>query len=82
MTSVAPSQYTSSYFSSLSNRHSAVQHLPLEVIPQITVVQAVLEHLLGNRLCGIHLFGSAVDRGLKPCSDIDLMVIADDLAYA
>lgn len=48
MTSVAPSQYTSSYFTSLSNRHSAVQHLPLEVIPQITVVQAVLEHLLGK----------------------------------
>ncbi|MET4575401.1 aminoglycoside adenylyltransferase family protein [Ottowia thiooxydans] len=51
-----------------------MQHLPPEVRSQIAVVQAALERLLGDKLCGIHLFGSAVDGGLKPCSDIDLMV--------
>ncbi|KFJ12655.1 nucleotidyltransferase domain protein [Delftia acidovorans] len=66
-------QHTSTYFTFLSYRDSAV-HLPPEVNIQITAVQAVLEHLMGDRLCGIHLFGSAVDGGLKPCSDIDLMV--------
>jgi streptomycin 3"-adenylyltransferase len=48
--------------------------LPVEIIPQLSQAQAVLERHLAGNLQAIHLFGSAVDGGLKPHSDIDLMV--------
>lgn len=51
-----------------------MHHLQPEVSTQIAAVQTVLQQLLGGKLCALHLFGSAVDGGLKPCSDIDLMV--------
>lgn len=55
--------------------------LPQEILPQVSAVQAVLARHLGHNLRAIHLFGSAVDGGLKPGSDIDLMVsVADPLA--
>jgi len=55
--------------------------LPQEIIPQVSSVQTVLKLHLGRNLRAIHLFGSAVDGGLKPGSDIDLMVsITDPLA--
>ncbi|EPD42325.1 streptomycin 3'-adenylyltransferase [Delftia acidovorans CCUG 15835] len=51
-----------------------MHHLQPEVSTQIAAVQTVLQQLLGGKLCALHLFGSAVEGGLKPCSDIDLMV--------
>lgn len=48
--------------------------LPPEIIPQLARARAVLAHHLAGTLQAIHLFGSAVDGGLKPHSDIDLMV--------
>lgn len=41
---------------------------------QLADAYAVLEQQLGTTLQAIHLFSSAVDGGLKPRSDIDLMV--------
>lgn len=48
--------------------------LDQEVASQVSAVQAVLKRRLGGNLRSIHLFGSALDGGLKPCSDLDLMV--------
>lgn len=42
--------------------------------PQLAAARAVLERHLRDTLHAIHLFGSAVDGGLKPHSDIDLFV--------
>jgi len=52
--------------------------LPQEILPQVCAVQDVLARHLGHNLRAIHLFGSAVDGGLKPGSDIDLMVSVVD----
>nr|WP_227852763.1 aminoglycoside adenylyltransferase family protein [Klebsiella oxytoca] len=41
---------------------------------QIHTACTLLEHVLENDLMAIHLFGSAIDGGLKPLSDIDLLV--------
>lgn len=49
--------------------------LPCEIITQLSGACAVLKHHLGEALLAIHLFGSAVDGGLRPHSDIDLLVI-------
>ena len=55
--------------------------LPPEVASQVSAVQAVLAQQLGSNLRAIHLFGSAVDGGLQPLSDVDLMVsVASPLA--
>ncbi|WPH17110.1 AadA family aminoglycoside 3''-O-nucleotidyltransferase [Variovorax paradoxus] len=51
--------------------------LPPEIIPQLAQARAVLAHHLAGTLQAIHLFGSAVDGGLKPHSDIDLMVTVE-----
>jgi len=48
--------------------------IPLEIAAQLSQVRAVIERRLGAVLRAIHLYGSAVDGGLKPDSDIDLMV--------
>lgn len=48
--------------------------LPPEVVSQLSAVRGVLQSRLADHLCAIHLFGSTVDGGLKPHSDIDLMV--------
>src|SRR5690606_33657538 len=47
---------------------------PSEIARQLSDACAVLEHHLADGLLAIHLFGSAVDGGLKPYSDIDLLV--------
>lgn len=47
---------------------------PETIARQITDVQAVLQRQLGEQLRAIHLYGSAVEGGLQPGSDIDLMV--------
>jgi len=48
--------------------------VPAEVGEQLAKTRAVLERHLGPTLHAIHLFGSAVEGGLKPFSDVDLMV--------
>jgi len=48
--------------------------LPIEIQPQLSQACAVLERHLGGALKSIHVFSSAVTGGLKPHSDIDLMV--------
>ncbi|KLG12607.1 aminoglycoside resistance protein [Enterobacter cloacae subsp. cloacae] len=41
---------------------------------QIQTACAFIESILGRELMAIHLYGSAMDGGLKPLSDIDLLV--------
>ena len=48
--------------------------VPTELADQLSRARAVLERHLGGTLEAIHLFGSAVDGGLQPLSDIDLLV--------
>lgn len=47
---------------------------PIEIAEQLALARAVIEQHLGNSVLAIHLFGSALDGGLKPHSDIDLLV--------
>jgi streptomycin 3"-adenylyltransferase len=48
--------------------------VPTELAGQLARARAVLERHLAGTLEAIHLFGSAVDGGLQPLSDIDLLV--------
>ncbi|WP_175915670.1 MULTISPECIES: aminoglycoside adenylyltransferase family protein [unclassified Burkholderia] len=48
--------------------------VPAEIAEQVTVACAAIERHLGATLQAMHLFGSALDGGLKPRSDIDLLV--------
>lgn len=41
---------------------------------QIQTACALIENILGSELMAIHLYGSAMEGGLKPLSDIDLLV--------
>ena len=50
------------------------QHVPEEIAEQVSRARSLLEFHLGPMIEGIYLFGSAVDGGLKPTSDIDLLV--------
>lgn len=52
--------------------------LPAELTPQLTAATAVLEQHLANSLESIHVFGSAVEGGLKRFSDLDLMVMVGE----
>ena len=45
-----------------------------EVSTQLSEVVGVIERHLEPTLLAVHLYGSAVDGGLKPHSDIDLLV--------
>lgn len=45
-----------------------------QISPQLGQVTEVLNRILGENLLAIHLYGSAVDGGLKPQSDLDLLV--------
>jgi len=47
---------------------------PIDITEQLSSACALLEHHLGGMLLAIHLFGSALDGGLRPHSDIDLLV--------
>lgn len=51
--------------------------VPPDIARQLAEARAVLERHLAGNLRAIHLFGSAVDGGLKPHSDIDLLVTVD-----
>ncbi|ADP17042.1 streptomycin 3''-adenylyltransferase [Achromobacter xylosoxidans A8] len=48
--------------------------IPPPIVPQIAQAKSLIERHLGTGLVAIHLFGSAVDGGLQPHSDIDLLV--------
>lgn len=48
--------------------------LPESIADQVFDALSVLESRLGETIQAIHLFGSAVDGGLKPFSDIDLLI--------
>jgi streptomycin 3"-adenylyltransferase len=52
----------------------AIARPPEAIAARIAGVQAVLQRQLGGQLRAVHLYGSAIDGGLKPCSDIDRMV--------
>ena len=49
--------------------------IPVEERAQLDRVMRVLRHALGETLVGAYLFGSAVGGGLKPRSDLDVMVV-------
>lgn len=51
-----------------------MMHLPAEAASQLSAVCDVLRSRLADQLLAVHLYGSAVDGGLKPSSDLDLMV--------
>lgn len=48
--------------------------LPDEISLQLSQVINIVEHHMGSMLLAVHLYGSAIDGGLKPYSDIDLLV--------
>ncbi|WP_431228237.1 AadA family aminoglycoside 3''-O-nucleotidyltransferase [Burkholderia contaminans] len=48
--------------------------IPDEIAAQVTAACDTIERHLGATLTAIHLFGSALDGGLKPRSDADLLV--------
>lgn len=48
--------------------------VPGTVVPQVRQACGVIERDLAGSLRAVHLFGSALDGGLKPYSDIDLLV--------
>ena len=52
--------------------------LPSYVSAQLSLARAVLEKHLDETIVAIQLFGSAVDGGLKPFSDIDLLVTVSE----
>lgn len=47
---------------------------PAEISEQLSQALDVIEDHLASTLLAVHLCGSALDGGLKPCSDIDLLV--------
>ncbi|PZX26181.1 Streptomycin 3''-adenylyltransferase [Cupriavidus phytorum] len=52
----------------------AAPSLPAGIAQQVRLAQAVIARHLAGTLLGVHLFGSALDGGLRPHSDIDLLV--------
>jgi streptomycin 3"-adenylyltransferase len=51
-----------------------IDSVPTEITEQVSQACAVIERHLASTLQAIHLYGSALDSGLKPYSDIDLLV--------
>ncbi len=48
--------------------------IPDAIRRQVNAASALIRQLFEENLVAIHLYGSAVDSGLKPLSDIDLLV--------
>jgi predicted nucleotidyltransferase len=48
--------------------------VPAEISAQLSQARDVIERHLASTLLAVHLYGSALDGGLKPYSDIDLLV--------
>ena len=51
-----------------------INSLPIEIEEQVLKACDIIEFHLASTLIAIHLYGSATDGGLKPYSDIDLLV--------
>ncbi|MCL7715797.1 aminoglycoside adenylyltransferase family protein [Stenotrophomonas mori] len=51
--------------------------VPATIAGQVARAQAVIERHLGSALQGLYLYGSALEGGLKPLSDIDLLTVVD-----
>jgi streptomycin 3"-adenylyltransferase len=51
---------------------------PTALTEQLSQAQAVLERHLAGTITAVHLFGSAVEGGLKPFSDVDLLVTVSE----
>ncbi|MGB3287873.1 MAG: AadA family aminoglycoside 3''-O-nucleotidyltransferase [Burkholderiaceae bacterium] len=47
---------------------------PESIAVQVSSALSILENHLGETVLAVHLFGSAIDGGLKPLSDIDLLI--------
>jgi predicted nucleotidyltransferase len=52
-----------------------IDSVPTEITEQVSQACTVIERHLASTLQAIHLYGSALDGGLKPYSDIDLLVV-------
>ena len=52
--------------------------LPPVVFHQLSLARTVLDAELGSAIVSMHVFGSAVDTGLQPSSDLDLLVTVDE----
>jgi len=50
-----------------------VKEIPKEAIQALTIIKEVLD----NQLVGVYLYGSAVTGGLRPNSDVDILVITN-----
>lgn len=48
--------------------------IPMEIQRQLAKACILIKHHFGSTLLGIYLYGSTLDGGLKPCSDLDLFV--------
>ena len=48
--------------------------VPAEISAQLSQALDVIGRHLASTLSAVHLYGSALDGGLKPYSDIDLLV--------
>lgn len=51
--------------------------VPTETSSQVSQARDIIERHLASILQAVHLYGSALDGGLKPYSDIDLLVTVD-----
>lgn len=51
---------------------------PVDIAQQLSTTLAILKRNLAGTLQAVHLFGSAVDGGLKPHSDIDLLATVSE----
>lgn len=49
--------------------------LPADLSAQVSQARDLIERHLGPTLLAAYLHGSALDGGLKPCSDLDLLVV-------
>lgn len=48
--------------------------IPADISIQTLQALSIIEHHIGSMVLAVHLYGSAIDGGLKPYSDIDLLV--------
>ncbi|HHZ6801722.1 TPA: hypothetical protein ACWLTD_001946 [Morganella morganii] len=51
-----------------------LNHVPVAIRSQVAAAAEILKNHLTETLNSLHLYGSALQSGLKPLSDIDLLV--------
>ena len=56
---------------------SALQYLPEKDRDQISAAYQVIRGALGERVYAVYLYGSALGDGLKPLSDLDILVVIE-----